>query len=290
MSDTVDVKYLDTFPNWLRSLGDDARTLSGIVSSDSPEVARRYAAAGLNYIFKSLDLIPDGVDDLGFCDDAFVLRVAADLACTDSPDAKSGPLGKLAEEAVEVRAFLGQEIYEPLESYVKNLRKGAARGRTVEDIMTDDDVKKTFLHEVGAWADGYQTPSFTRDVKTLIKLKSFCAQNWPDFSRHGFAGGPASIFCASCSRCAGVRTFVRIDRSRTNGFPCMPPCMPMGPAPFAPFATSGVANAVASNDDEANVSSLASCAARIDSNFDFIDAMSVAEGRCASKAALICVF
>ncbi len=37
--------------------------------------SRRYATAGLNYIFKSLDLIPDGIDDIGFCDDAFVIRV-----------------------------------------------------------------------------------------------------------------------------------------------------------------------------------------------------------------------
>jgi uncharacterized membrane protein YkvA (DUF1232 family) len=173
MSDTVDVKYLDTFPNWLRTLGDDARTLSSVVSADGPEEVRKYAAAGLNYIFKSLDLIPDGVDDLGFCDDAFVLRVAADLACADAPDAKAGPLGKLAADAAEVKAFLGDDVYAPFETYVKNLRKGAARGRTVDDIITDSGIRSTFLHEVTAWADQYQVPSFTRDVKTLIKLKAF---------------------------------------------------------------------------------------------------------------------
>jgi uncharacterized membrane protein YkvA (DUF1232 family) len=173
MSDTVDVKYLDMFPNWLRSLGDDARALSTVVSGDAPEEARKYAAAGLNYIFKSLDLIPDGVDDLGFCDDAFVLRVAADLACASAPEAKGGPLGKLAQDAAEVKVFLGDDVYAPFEAYVKNLRKGAARGRTVDDIITDAGTRSTFLHEVTAWADGYQVPSFTRDVKTLIKLKAF---------------------------------------------------------------------------------------------------------------------
>jgi uncharacterized membrane protein YkvA (DUF1232 family) len=173
MTDTVDVKYLDMFPTWLRSLSDDARALGGVVKGETPEDARKYAAAGLNYIFKSLDLIPDGVDDLGYCDDAFVLRVAADLACIGNPDAKSGPLGKLAEDAVEVKAFLGDEVYTPLETYVKNLRKGAARGRTVDDIIGDEGIRSSFLHEVNAWADGYQVPSFTRDVKTLIKLKSF---------------------------------------------------------------------------------------------------------------------
>jgi len=173
MSDTnVDAKYLEVFPQWLRSLGDDARALAGVVSSDAPDEAKRYAAAGLNYIFKSLDLIPDGVDDLGYCDDAFVLRVAAALACAEVPAAKDGAFGNLASDAAQVKDFLG-EVYEPLEAYVKGLRKGAARGRTVDDILGNAGERATFLHEVTAWADGYQVPSFTRDVKTLIKLKSF---------------------------------------------------------------------------------------------------------------------
>jgi uncharacterized membrane protein YkvA (DUF1232 family) len=41
-----------------------------------PDGARRALASGLNYVFKSVDLIPDGIDDIGYLDDAFVLRVA----------------------------------------------------------------------------------------------------------------------------------------------------------------------------------------------------------------------
>jgi hypothetical protein len=66
--------YLDVFPEWLRTLGEDAGALGKIVPSQRGEEVRRYVASGLNYIFKSLDLIPDGIDDLGFCDDAFVIR------------------------------------------------------------------------------------------------------------------------------------------------------------------------------------------------------------------------
>jgi uncharacterized membrane protein YkvA (DUF1232 family) len=171
---SIDPRYLEVFPQWLRSLGEDAGAVGELLATDdASDEAARALVTGLNYIFKSLDLIPDGVDDLGFCDDAFVLRVAADLACASAPDAKSGPLGKLAEDTAEVKAFLGDEVYAPFETYVKNLRKGAARGRTVEDIVTDAGTRATFLHEVAAWADGYQVPSFTRDVKTLIKLKAF---------------------------------------------------------------------------------------------------------------------
>jgi hypothetical protein len=168
----ADVRFLDIFPNWLRSLGADAAELGKVVDAGGSASARRYVAAGLNYIFKSLDLIPDGIDDIGFMDDAFVLRVAAALACAEDPSAKTGVVGRLAEEDATVREFLGPD-YERLERYVKQLPKGAARGRTVDDILRDASVCSTFLSEVNAWSKEYQVPAFTRDPKTLIKLRAF---------------------------------------------------------------------------------------------------------------------
>ena len=164
--------YLDMFPSWLRTLGEDAGELGGVVTADGSDDVKRYVASGLNYIFKSLDLIPDGIDDLGFCDDAFVIRVAAALAVEAEPTAADGIVGRLAADAKAVEEFLGDD-YPRLVAYVKELRKGAARGRTVEDIMTDASMRTSFVHEVSAWSKEYQVPSFTRDVKTLIKLKAF---------------------------------------------------------------------------------------------------------------------
>ena len=168
-------RYLDTFPAWLRTLGEDAGALGALierVEGDGSDEVKRYVASGLNYIFKSLDLIPDGIDDLGFCDDAFVIRVAASLAREGESAEPDGVVGRLAGEAKVVEEFLGED-YARLVAYVKALRKGAARGRTVEDIMTDASVRSAFVHEVGAWAKEYQVPTFNRDVKTLIKLKAF---------------------------------------------------------------------------------------------------------------------
>lgn len=166
-------RYLDVFPGWLRTLGEDAGALGGVIAADGNDEVKRYVTSGLNYIFKSLDLIPDGIDDLGFCDDAFVIRVAASLAVEAEPTASGeGVVGRLAEEAKAVEDFLGDD-YPRLVAYVKGLRKGAARGRTVEDIMTDASARTSFVHEVAAWSQEYQVPSFTRDVKTLIKLKAF---------------------------------------------------------------------------------------------------------------------
>ena len=171
MSDAIDPKYLEMFPAWLRSLGEDAGALGTIVEGEGPEAVRRHVVVGLNYIFKSLDLIPDGIDDLGFLDDAFVLRVAAAMAVADEPAAKDGVLGRLAADAAPLKDFLGND-YGRLESYVKNLHK-------VDDIMTDEATRKQFTQEVAAWAKEYQAPSFTRDVKTLLKLKSFLNAKLP---------------------------------------------------------------------------------------------------------------
>lgn len=167
-----DAKYLEIFPHWLRSLADDATTLASVLKSSASEDAKRHATAGLNYIFKSLDLIPDGIDDLGFLDDAFVVRVAARLACEEGGVAIEGAVGRLATEASEVEAFLG-DTYPRLLAYVRLLHKGAARGRTVDDIVGDEAIQSSFLNEIESWAKAYEVPSFTRDEKTLVKLKAF---------------------------------------------------------------------------------------------------------------------
>lgn len=174
-----DARYLELFPNWLKSLGEDASILAEVLKrSDVPEDARRSVVGGLNYIFKSLDLIPDGIDDLGFMDDAFVLRVSAALAALAYPAADEGRLQRLAEDAIVIQEFLGED-YPRLENYVQNLRKGAARGRTVDDILGDAGVRDSFLREVEAWSQGFVPPTFTKDTKTLIKLRAFLSAKLP---------------------------------------------------------------------------------------------------------------
>jgi uncharacterized membrane protein YkvA (DUF1232 family) len=169
----VDPRYLEVFPQWLRSLGEDASAVGEIVATAAPDdEASRWLVAGLNYIFKSLDLIPDGIDDLGYLDDAFVLRVACASAVTARPDLRRGALERLSDDARAVRDFLGED-FGLLETYVAGLQKGAARGRTVQDVVGDAGIRAAFVEEVRVWAAAYQSPSFTRDPKTLVKLRSF---------------------------------------------------------------------------------------------------------------------
>lgn len=172
-----DAKYLDLFPAWLRSLGDDTEQMSDMIGEAAlPASSRQSIAGALNYLFKSLDLIPDGIDDIGFLDDAFVMRVGAELACREdvselNPD-KLRNLNRLANDAETLREFLGKD-YARLEAYVNGLRKGAARGRSVQDIIEDEKTREDFLSDVKGFAKTYEAPSFRREEKNLIKLKAF---------------------------------------------------------------------------------------------------------------------
>src|SRR5438552_14550155 len=131
---TLDSRCLDAFPSWLRSLADDARALGALLDeADASHAARAGSASALNYLFKSLDLIPDGLEDLGFIDDAFVLRVAAAQVSEAERDA-GGVLAKLAGEAALISEFLGAD-YARLEAYVRKLESASARGRSVAQIV-----------------------------------------------------------------------------------------------------------------------------------------------------------
>jgi uncharacterized membrane protein YkvA (DUF1232 family) len=175
---TLDSRYLEAFPGWLKSLAEDAQKLAGLLEQpDVPLAARRGAASALNYLFKSLDLIPDGLEDLGFIDDAFVLRVAAAQVASGDRDA-GGVLSALAAEAAIIEEFLGAD-YARLERYVAKLADASARGRSVAQILEDEAVRADFVREVREWASGYAAPSFARDSRSLVKLKSFLGARLP---------------------------------------------------------------------------------------------------------------
>ncbi len=177
----LQTRCLDMFPECLRTLAADAGELSKVLASTTvAEGPRRYVAGGLNYLFKSLDLIPDGIEDLGFLDDAFVIRVAAALALHESPASKDEApvLARLAGDTKLIADLLGKD-YTRLEAYVKTLTRGTARGRSVDDLLHDGPARAAFLHEVSGWASSYQTPSFSRDEKNLVKLQSFLGAKLP---------------------------------------------------------------------------------------------------------------
>jgi hypothetical protein len=177
---TLENRCLDVFPGWLRTLGDDARALAVVLESpEASETTRRRVAGVLTYLFKSLDLIPDGLQDLGFVDDAFVFRVGAGgLEPSDLGADASGTLSRLAGDAALIQEFLG-DLTARLERYVVGLESASARGRSVSDVVADEGKRAELAREVRQWAESYEAPSFSRDEKNLVKLRSFLSAKLP---------------------------------------------------------------------------------------------------------------
>lgn len=177
MSD-INEKCLEMFPFWLENLESDVRTILEVMRADQLDIeTRKILVASVNYLFKSLDLIPDGIDDIGYLDDAFILRLSAREAlehgASQLPGETREKLEILAKDLPIIEEFLGHNIYSRLHKYTLGLTRGAARGRTVQEIVEQDEVFSKFATETRAFADGYTSPGFTKDEKNLIKLKAF---------------------------------------------------------------------------------------------------------------------
>lgn len=170
---------MEAFPDWLRTLSADASALAALLESSDVEVLVESTVRALTYLSKSLDLIPDGLEELGYIDDAFVLRVAAARV----PEAEraadsSGTVARLAGDAALIREFLVED-YARLEAYVEGLGSASARGRSVEEARSNPEARVGLASDVRAWAEGYQSPGFSRDEKNLVKLRSFMKNKLP---------------------------------------------------------------------------------------------------------------
>jgi uncharacterized membrane protein YkvA (DUF1232 family) len=171
----LDSRCLEQFSAWLGSLSADARALCQLLEEGSVPELRRGAAIALNYLFKSIDLIPDGLEDLGYLDDAFVFRVAVARAAASGVRLEPGGVAeRLAGDVALIREFMGAD-FERLESYVDGLGARAVRGRSIDDVLANSETRAGFLREVHDWASSFESPSFLRDTKSLVKLRSFFA-------------------------------------------------------------------------------------------------------------------
>jgi hypothetical protein len=185
---------IEAFAKWLLELGSDvaqlsealdveasrppASTSTPLAVGNSRNTALETLAGALNYLFKSVELIQDGIEDLGYLDDCFVIRVCA-ASAVSGVSVRTGLLERLSAEADVIRDFLGSEDYSRLRRYSEGTQKLEVRGRTPADIILDEDVRGSFVAETLAWAKHYQPPALSRDPSTLVRLRSFLAARLP---------------------------------------------------------------------------------------------------------------
>jgi hypothetical protein len=88
---TIDSKYLPAFDGWLRTMGEDVLSLANLLeTSDAPLPFRQASAQALQYLLRSTELIPEGLEALGYLEGAFAFRVIAQHALDDGPGELSG--------------------------------------------------------------------------------------------------------------------------------------------------------------------------------------------------------
>lgn len=180
----VTEKCLEIFPAWLSSIPEDVGTILAALKSEGlGDGAKRSLLGSINYLFKSLDLIPDEVDDLGYLDDAFVLRISAKNALADGlgniPEDIKGKLESLSKGTAIIAEFLNADVQKRLNIYVSHLNTGAARGRMVEELMEKPVLFAELLDETESFIADYKAPSFKKDENNLIKLAAFFEARLP---------------------------------------------------------------------------------------------------------------
>jgi len=156
---------------------------------DPDDVGMADAAADLHLaqeprLFVGTDLVRSEL--LDHLDGLAELQVAG---LVDPPHAAAAQLGEderavdpslveLAQQAALIEEFLGPD-YARLERYVQKLESASARGRSVAQILEDAAICADFVREVAQWAAAYAAPSFARDTRSLVKLRSFLAARLP---------------------------------------------------------------------------------------------------------------
>lgn len=185
----LDSQCLAAFPEWLQRLPGDTRAFVQVLEADErPEAHRAQAAAALHHLVKSVDLVPQGIEELGFIETAFVLRAAAAGMIRGSDSGESGddgaagheePFATLAGEASLLEGFLGSD-WPRFARYMASLDELVVRGRSVSTLLSDPDGRAELCARVGDWAASYRAPRFVADPKSLVKIRAFLNVKLPE--------------------------------------------------------------------------------------------------------------
>ncbi len=191
----LDSQCLAAFPEWLQRLPADTRAFLHVLQHDEqPEAVRAGAAGALNHLVKSLDLVPPGIEDLGFIETAFVLRAAAARMLRDSAvvaavaDSGEGTapkpeldaeLAALADDAGLLESFLGAD-WPRFTRYMASLDELVVRGSSAGTLLSDAERREELCAKLADWAASYRAPRFAADPKSLVKIRAFLNVKLPE--------------------------------------------------------------------------------------------------------------
>lgn len=184
----AEIELLEAFRGWLAELpADSALLCETLEGENAPEPLRRCSADVLWHLRRSLALIPDGLEALGYLEHAFVSRaLARELSSAHDLAERGGVLRRLAQEAELVERFLPEEF-----SRLSAAARGWPQGdeHPGAELLVDAERRAEALAEVRAWIDDYRPPLLEQRPEELLKLGAFMRTR---LSREASSNEPAA--------------------------------------------------------------------------------------------------
>ncbi len=171
-------EHIETFKGWAETIRQDIDAYKALLTSTkADEHSKKLAGAALLYLISRMDLIPDWNEGIGVIDDVMVLRVCAQL--TQGHDRGELPtqaeisLDRMANQADEIKTFLGTAIYDKLKAYCAKLGEVAVRGRTPMQLAGDAAMRKALDEELEGELSK-SVPVVVKDAKDAeLRLKAY---------------------------------------------------------------------------------------------------------------------
>ena len=169
-------KFLPAFAGWLRVMGEDVLSLANLLDApEAPLPYRRAAAEALSGLLRLVQLIPEGIEALGYLEGAFAFRVIAERALAGSHEPAEGADGRvprLAADAALVTEFLGDDLPRFREIWLTPEATQRA-GRPASDLLDDEALRHDVLREARAWVEHYHAPELGEGPQERVKIESF---------------------------------------------------------------------------------------------------------------------
>jgi hypothetical protein len=170
-----DASCLRTFSSWLEGMPAEVSALCDVLESDGqsprvPEECRRASAESLAHLMRSIELIPDGVEALGYLENLFAFRAIMREA-SSGLEAADETSSRLAAEAELVAGFLGDDFARLREA--AQSREQLRVGQRASDLLEDPERRSAAVAQLRAWAGAYRAPELAPTEAEALKLRSF---------------------------------------------------------------------------------------------------------------------
>jgi hypothetical protein len=163
---------LTAFSGWLRTIGEDVLALANLLETPAPPApVQRASAESLQYLLRAADLIPEGLEDLGYLEVAFAFRAISRRALDDARNAPhesaSGdtePAGDMTPEpelhSFETAELEGADAERP--PAAESAEPAEAELQPVETLGTESAASET-----QAWETEGRVPRLAADVELI---------------------------------------------------------------------------------------------------------------------------